>query len=65
MTKCPQCGSTKVFRYRLDSDWAHGIGDYYPVNDRAEYTSREWDMNASDAPDIEIYHCLYCDHLWE
>ena len=65
MTKCPQCGSAKIFLFRLDCDWAYGMGDYWPVNDYAEYTSEELNMDACDRPDIEIYHCRRCGHLWE
>lgn len=65
MTVCPECGSKKVFLFRLDSDLGNGMGDYNPVNDQAEYTDEEWKMDACDRPDIELFHCLQCDHLWE
>ena len=42
MTVCPKCKSTTVFLLRFDSDWCCGLGDYYPVNDRTEYTEKEW-----------------------
>lgn len=57
--------SNKVFRLRIDSDWNSGMGDYYPVNSRSEYTENEWNMDASDRPDISVYHCRSCDHMWE
>lgn len=41
MCKCPNCGSRKVFRLRIDSDWGYGVGDYEPMNDRSEYTDEE------------------------
>lgn len=62
---CPVCRSTRVFRLRIDSDWNSGMGDYYPVNSRSEYTENEWNMDASDRPDISVYHCRSCDHMWE
>ena len=40
------------------------LGDYYPINDRTEYTEKEWNMDASDRPDIEVYHCRTCGHIW-
>lgn len=65
MTICPTCGSKKVFHFRLDSDWANGLGDYEPVNDRSEYTDAEWEMDATDRPDIDVFHCLQCDNIWD
>ena len=65
MITCPKCGSTKVFRFRMDSDWAYGIGNYEPVNGRTEYTDKEWGMGACDRPDIEVFHCRHCDTVWE
>ena len=65
MVTCPDCGSAKVFMFRLDSDWFYGGGDYWPVNDKSEYTDEEWNMDACDRPDIELYHCRKCRKLWE
>lgn len=62
--KCPNCGSTTIFRLRIDSDWGVGIGDYEPVNDRTEYTEKEWNMDACDRPDIELFHCRTCHNMW-
>lgn len=64
MIVCPNCKSTTVFLLRIDSDWCSGLGDYYPINDRTEYTEKEWNMDASDRPDIEVYHCRTCGHIW-
>lgn len=64
MRKCPKCGSTKVFLLRIDSDWGVGIGNYEPVNPKSEYTDKEWKMDAEDRPDIEVYHCRSCQHMW-
>lgn len=36
MIACPICKSTTVFLLRIDADWHSGLGDYYPVNERAE-----------------------------
>lgn len=65
MVQCPDCGSTKVFRLRIDSDWSYGAGDYEPVNERSEYTEEEWNMDACDRPDIELFHCRDCHRMWE
>ena len=65
MQKCPRCGGHKVFLIRIDSDWGYGIGDYTPVNDREFYTDEEWEMDACDRPDIEVFHCRECQHIWE
>lgn len=64
MVICPNCNSTNIFLLRIDSDWCSGLGDYYPINDRTEYTKKEWNMDASDRPDIEVYHCRSCGHMW-
>jgi hypothetical protein len=73
-TKCPKCESHKIFRLRIDSDWAYGQGDYYPVNiDISKndsnfngfYTEEELKYNAKNRPDIELYHCLNCNSLFE
>jgi len=64
-TVCPKCGSTKIFKFRLDSDWCAGAGDYTPENDKSEYTAEEWTMDALDRPDIDIFHCRNCDFIWE
>lgn len=63
--KCPKCGSAKVFRLSIDYDLCYGAGQYVPVNDKSEYTDEEWRMSAEDRPDIDLFHCRSCDHLWE
>lgn len=64
MQKCFNCGSKKVFRLRIDSDWGYGVGTYEPVNEKDNYTEDEWNYDACDRPDIELFHCLDCDVLW-
>lgn len=65
MIKCPHCESTAVFRLRIDSDWETGLGEYYPVNPCSEYTGAQLKLDATDRPDIEVYHCRQCNHIWE
>lgn len=64
MKKCPDCGGTKVFFLRIDSDWCYGLGEYYPVNNKEEYTEEEFEMDACSRPDIELFHCRSCHKLW-
>ena len=64
MVKCPNCGSTKIFRIRIDSDWGGGK-EYYPVNAESEYTKEEYAMGYDDCPDVEINHCLNCHTMFE
>lgn len=66
--KCPCCNSARVFELRIDSDWGGGIGNYFPVNDKDEdneYTKEDLELDSFDRPDIDLYHCLNCDHMWE
>jgi len=65
--KCPFCDSKRLFRLRLDSDWASGVGDYYPLpsNDESLYTEEELKYDSFDRPDINVYHCLDCDRIFE
>ncbi len=65
MVICPKCGNLKVFRFRLDSDWAYGMGDYSPANDRAHYSDKERNMGACDRPDIDVFHCRQCGAIGE
>lgn len=71
MIICPKCGSNRIFKFRLDSDWASEAGDYEPVNIYDEdknkdiYTKEEMKYDSFDRPDIEIFHCLNCQHLFE
>ena len=62
---CPNCNSRKIFNLRIDSDWFYGGGDYTPVNDKEDYTEEEWNFDASERPDIDLYHCRKCGLLWE
>ena len=64
MIICPDCGSAKIFKLRIDSDCGAGIGDYEPVNPIIYYTQSEWLMDADDRPDIELFHCLECRNMW-
>ena len=61
---CPKCQSKRIFKYRLDSDWTMA-GDYYPMNSDEFYSKEELNYDSYDKPDIEIYHCLDCKHLFE
>lgn len=61
---CPNCGSKRIFLFRLDSDWASGAGNYEPVNDEQYYTKEELNYDSFDRPDIEVFHCLDCDKLF-
>ena len=65
MCVCPKCGSKKIFRFKLDSDWSYGLGMYEPVNERENYTDTEYRYDACDRPDIDLCHCRSCDALWE
>ena len=61
---CPNCGSKKIFSLRIDSDWGYGIGNYEPVNEKENYTDAEWNYDACDRPDIDLFHCCNCNSLW-
>ena len=63
--KCPCCGSKKIFKFRLDSDWASGAGDYSAVNENEHYTEEELNYDSFDRPDVEVYHCGECNHFFE
>lgn len=63
--RCPYCNSARVFELRIDSDWGSGIGNYYPANDENNYTMDDLKLDSYDRPDIDIYHCLSCGHIWE
>ncbi|AFA44727.1 hypothetical protein DIDNDMLP_00366 [Klebsiella phage KP13-7] len=66
MKKCSCCGSTQIARFRLDSDWAVGCGDFYPVNDDSEYTEEQLkDFDNSWRPDFEFLYCLNCNSVQE
>lgn len=71
-TQCPYCQSRKVFKLRIDSDWGMGTGEYYPVNTNREnedvegfYTDEEMNYDATDRPDIDVFHCLSCDKIFD
>ena len=61
---CPLCGSKKIFKFRLDSDWASGSGDYTIVNSDENYTDEELNYDSFDRPDIEIHHCGECNYMF-
>lgn len=63
--KCPICQSKKIFKFRLDSDWASGSGDYSTVNSNENYTDEELKYDSFDRPDIEVYHCGNCGFVFE
>lgn len=66
--RCPYCNSARVFELRIDSDWGGLIGNYYPANDEdecSEYTKEDLKLDGYDRPDIDLYHCLNCDRMWE
>lgn len=66
MIKCPICESTQIARYRLDSDWATGAGDFFPVNPDSEYTEEQHkDFDRSERPDFEFNYCLQCRNHFE
>lgn len=65
MKTCPKCGSTHIFKYRLDSDWFEGAGDYEMVNPESEYTPEEQKMDAFERPDLSLFHCRSCDAIWK
>lgn len=61
---CPKCKSKKIFKFRMDSDWASGSGDYCYVNEKSNYTQEELKFDSFDRPDIEVFHCLDCNKLF-
>lgn len=63
--RCPYCNSARIFSLRIDSDWGSGIGNYYPKNDESEYTENDLKLDSYERPDINLYHCLKCDRMFE
>lgn len=70
MNICPNCGSSRVGKFRLDSDWAAGAGDWTCGNPDSRwfpdigacYTEediRSFEQN--DRPDIDCYICCVCN----
>lgn len=68
MHSCPNCSSTRVAHFRLDSDWGDS-GSCYAANTNsgfeplpeAGYTDDDLYMfDNNDWPDIECYVCLEC-----
>ena len=62
METCPNCKSTRIGHFRMDSDWAHG-GDWYAQNpkDGSGYTQDDMDSFANnERPDIECCVCCQC-----
>lgn len=64
MVKC-ECGNLRVMSLRIDSDWGTGVGNYSAINDEEHYTVEELDFDSYDKPDIDIFHCLDCNSLFE
>lgn len=62
--KC-ECGSVRIMRIRIDSDWAYGTGWYEAVNDPKYYTKLELNYDGCNRPDIDVYHCLECGIIFE
>lgn len=63
--KCPYCNSKRIFKFRLDSDWAMGAGDYGPATEETNFTKEELDYDSFDRPSIDVYHCLDCGRIFE
>lgn len=63
--RCPSCSSSRIFELRIDSDWGSGNGKYCPVNDDNEYSKEDLELDSYDRPDIDLFHCLQCGHMWE
>jgi hypothetical protein len=63
--KCRDCESLRIMKFRLDSDWGYGAGSYFAYNKDKHYTQEELDYNGCNRPDIELYHCLDCDALFD
>ena len=68
MKICPNCNSTRIAHFRLDSDWGHG-GNFDPSNvtseydpdPDAEYTLEDLDrFDQNERVDIECDVCLEC-----
>lgn len=61
---CPKCKSKRIFKFRMDSDWASGSGDYSYVNEENNYTEEELEYDSFDRPDVEVFRCLDCGKLF-
>lgn len=59
---CPYCRYKAVYRFCLGSDWG-GNPEYEKANDSPDYEGFE--IAQGERPDIEIYHCRRCDHIFE
>ena len=59
---CPYCRSLAVYRFRLGADWG-GNPEYVKANEDVFY--EEYEAVAGERPDLEIYHCRRCDHIFE
>lgn len=62
---CPNCNSAEIFRLCIDLDWENGLSFYEPVNDKSKYTENQWKIDVCYIPDIELFHCLECNHMWQ
>jgi hypothetical protein len=62
MQLCPNCKSTRIGRFRLDSDWGGGSGDWSAKNRKdAGYTEQDIkSFEDNDRPDIECCVCCVC-----
>lgn len=63
--KCPYCNSKRVFKFRLDSDWATGSGNYEPATEETNFTKEELNYDSFDRPSVDVYHCLDCGRIFE
>lgn len=59
---CPYCRSMTVYRFRLGSDWG-GNPEYEKVNKDVSY--EEYEAVCGERPDMEVYHCRRCGHIFE
>ena len=68
MITCPKCNSSRIGRFRLDSDWGNG-GDWSAANvdsawrpaAEAEYTRLDLEsFDGNERPDVECCVCCVC-----
>ena len=58
--KC-ECGSERIGRYRMDSDWAICSGDWRIVNPQSSYSDMDLkDFDDNERSDVDCYVCLQC-----
>ena len=63
--QCPYCKSKRIFKFRLNSDWAMGAGNYEPATEETNFTKEELDYDSFDRPSINVYHCLDFGRIFE